>query len=107
AGEVADADGLFGRWRRRKFELQLRGQRERAFGADEKMGKVVRLTAWYERVDIVAADAAQHFRKPGVYLRRLALPERQQVAEERAIRPIDIAHRLRAGHRAEMQRTPV
>ena len=66
---------------RPQLEFDLRGEGQRALGADQKMRHVVRRVARHQRIEIVAADAALHLWKPLRYLGGLALAEIEHVAE--------------------------
>ena len=78
--EMADAQHLVAD-DRPQLEFDLRGESQRAFGADQKMRHVVRRIARHQRIEIVAADAALHLWKPLGYLRGLALAEIEHVTE--------------------------
>ena len=66
---------------RRKFQFDLRRKGERAFGADEEMRQIDVVPAGDERIEIVAADAALHFRKTPLDLGGLARGDGEQVAQ--------------------------
>ena len=55
---------------RDEIEFGLEHDAERAFGADHQLGKIERFVRTGELVEIVAADAAQHFGKSSARLRR-------------------------------------
>ena len=78
--EMADTEHLVAD-DRPQLEFDLRGEGQRAFGADQQMRHVVRRIARHQRIEIVAADAALHLWKPLRYLRGLALAEIEHVAE--------------------------
>ena len=90
-----------------QLQLDLRREGQRAFGADQKMRHVVRRIARHQRVEIVAADAALHFRKSFRDLGRLALAEVEHVAEQRKPALRRIHPRQIARHLAEMQQRAV
>ena len=80
AAEMADAEHLVAD-DRPQLEFDLRGEGQRALGADQQMRHVVRRIARHQRIEIVAADAALHLWKPLGYLGGLALAEIEHVAE--------------------------
>ncbi len=87
AAEVAGADRAAAKqWR--KFQLDLGRERERSFRADEKMRKIDIVPTGDERVEIVAADAALHFRKTPLDLGRFACRDGEKIAHQR-LRNVD------------------
>ena len=80
AAEMADTEHLVAD-DRPQLEFDLRGEGQRAFGADQQMRHVVRRIARHQRIEIVAADAALHLWKSLRYLGGLALAEIEHVAE--------------------------
>ena len=88
---------------RPQFELDLRGEGQRALGADQKMRHVVRRIARHQRIEIVAADAALHLRKPLGYLRGLAFAEIEHVPEQGKPALGRVHPRQIPRHLAEMQ----
>ncbi len=87
AAEMAGADRAAGK-QRRKLQLDLGGESERALGADQKMCEIDVVSSRNERIEIIAADAALHFRKPPLDLARLARGNGKQVAHQR-LRHVD------------------
>ena len=79
--EMADAEHLVAD-HRPQLQFDLRGEGQRAFGADQEMRHVVRRVARHQRIEIVAADAALHFREFLGDLGRLALAEIEHVAKQ-------------------------
>ena len=67
---------------RPQLELDLCGEGERAFGADQQMRHVVGRVARHQRIEIVAADAPLHLRKSLGNLGCLAAAEIEHVAEQ-------------------------
>ena len=65
-----------------ELQLDLRGEGEGAFGADQQMRQIVRSIAWHQRVEIIATDPALHFRKTCGDLGGFALAEIEHVAEQ-------------------------
>ena len=55
---------------------------ERAFGADQEMREIDVVPAGHECVEIVAADAALHFRKTPLDLGGLARGDGEQIAHQ-------------------------
>ena len=84
AAEMAGADGAPAEQRRR-LELDLGGECERALGADQNMREVEIVAAGRERIEVVAADPALHLWKSVRDLGSLALAQRQHVPEQ--VRP--------------------
>ena len=82
AAEMADTEHLVAD-HRPQLELDLRGEGQRALGADQEMRQVVRRIARHQRIEIVAADAALHLWKPLRYLGGLALAEIEHVPKQR------------------------
>src|SRR5262249_16010499 len=85
--EMAGADGAAAEHGR---ELQLYPGRkaERAFGADQDVREIEIVAAGSQSVEVVAADAALHLRKPRRNLVRLARAEREQIRSKRTQRRI-------------------
>ena len=81
AAEMADAQHLVAD-HRPQLQFDLGGEGQRALGADQQMRHVVGGVARHQRIEIVAADAALHFRKLVRDLGGLALAERQHVAKQ-------------------------
>ena len=82
AAEMADAEHLVAD-HRPQLQLDLRGEGERALGADQKMRHVVRRVARHQRIEIIAADAALHLWKLFRNLGGLAFAEIEHVAKQR------------------------
>ena len=82
AAEMAGADRAPAE-QRRKLELDLGGERERALGADQDMREVEIVAAGHQRVEIVAADPALHLRETRFDRVGLARGDGEQVARER------------------------
>ena len=106
AAEVADAKRLVAD-HRPELQLDLGREGQRPFRADEHMGHVVGRPIRHERVEVVAADAPLHLGKARLDLRRLALAERQQVAEEVAPRRVRVEAGQVAWDRSEIQKRAV
>ena len=85
AGEMAGADGAAAE-QRPQLELDAGGKAERAFGADQDMGEIVRRRVGRERIEIVAADPALHLGKARRDLVGFALADGEHVLGERAQR---------------------
>ena len=100
AAEVAGADRAAAE-QRRELELDLGGEAERAFGADQDMREVHVVAAGHERVEIVAADAALHLREARLDHLGLARADLHEVARQRLERGRDVGEIGR--DRAEMQ----
>ena len=75
---------------RRELQFDVRRERQRAFRADEEVREIDVVAAGHERVEIVAADAALHFRKTPLDLGGLACRDGEKVALQR-LRDIDFA----------------
>ena len=82
AAEMAGADRAPAE-QRRKLQLDLGGEAERALGADQNMREIEIVAAGHQRIEIVAADPALHLRKARLDLVGLARAEREQIARER------------------------
>ena len=83
AAEMAGADGAAAK-QRRKLQLDLGRERQRAFRADQKMREIDVVAAGDQRIEIIAADAALHFRKAPLDLVRLARGDGEEIAHQRA-----------------------
>ena len=82
AAEMAGAERAAAELRR-KFQFDFSGKRQRAFGADEEMRQIDVVSPRHQCIEIVAADAALHFRKAPFDFIRLARRDRQQIASQR------------------------
>ena len=71
---------------RRQFQLDPGREAERALRPDQDMCEIERVAAGQERIEIVAADAALHFRKARFDFARLARADREQIARDAAQR---------------------
>ena len=83
AAEVTDAERLVAD-HRPQLQLDLGGEGEGAFRADQQMRHVVGRIARHQRIEIVAADAALYFWKPRRDLVGLAGSEIEHVAKQGA-----------------------
>ena len=83
AAEMADAQHLVAD-HRPQLQLDLRGEGQRAFGADQQMRHVVRRVARHQRIEIVAADAALHFRKSARDISAASRSPRSSMSRNRA-----------------------
>ena len=63
------------RRQRDQSDLRVDDEAERAFGADDDAGEIDRSRTIDEGVEVVAADAAQHFRKSPIDLRSVSKPK--------------------------------
>ena len=106
AAEMADAQHLVAD-DGPQFQLDLGGEGQRAFGADQKMRHIVGRVARHQRIEIVAADAALHFRKSLGDFLGLALAQRQHVAKQSRSHLAGVGAREIARDLAEMQRRAV
>ena len=80
--EMAGADGTAAE-ERRELELDLGGERERAFRSHEDVREVKLIAPGRERVEIVAADPALHLWKARLDLARLLRGQGAQRARDR------------------------
>ena len=106
AAEVADADRAVTD-HRPQLQLDLRGEGQRPFGADEQMRKVVRPVGWDQRIEIVAADAPLHLRKTGRDLGGLARAERQHIPRQHGGRIVRRDRRIILCDRSEIHHVAV
>jgi hypothetical protein len=83
AAEVAGADRAAAE-QRRKLQLDARRKRQRPFPADEDVREVDVVLAGHQRVEIVAADAALHFREPLGDLTGFARADGEQILSRAA-----------------------
>ncbi len=102
AAEMADAEHLVAD-QRPQLQFDLGGEGQRAFGAHQDMGHVVLRPIGDQGVEIVAADAALHFRETFGDFAGFAVTQRQQVAKQRDLRIIGIQPRNVARHVAKLQ----
>ncbi len=108
AAEMAGADRAAAE-QRREFQFDLGRECERALGADQKMREIDVVAAGDQRIEIVAADAALHFRKPPFDLAGLARGDGEKIAHQslRHIDPgvADAGRNARACRRRERRRS--
>src|SRR4029077_10327883 len=100
AAEMAGADRSRSE-QRRQLQFNLGRKRERALGADQKMREIDVVASGHERVEIIAADPALHFRKSPFDLVCFAGGNGKKVANKRR-RHVDrsLAHAAEMGARA-------
>ena len=89
---------------RRQLQFDAGREGERALATDQNMREVDVVLSWHQRVEIVAADAALHFRKPRSDFLGLALADDEKVVRElpqHRRHVVDVAaHRAELGERA-------
>ena len=100
--EMAGADRTLAE-QRRKLQLDARGERERAFRAEQDVREIVLRRIRGERIQIVAADAALNFGKARLDLVRLAQADIKQIRCKRSQRRIRRQIGQASRHGAEMR----
>ena len=79
--EVAGADGAAAE-QRRKFQFDRGRKGERALGADQNMREIDVILAGDDGVEIIAADAALHFREAPLDFAGFARGDGQKIAHQ-------------------------